>query len=79
MSGYDWSQFHVHMYYLAPLDEVFRRREAAGTSLARNAGRYFVVTCSHLATTCFLSADRAATSASPSGAATRKAGGVSKS
>lgn len=25
MTGYDWSQFHVHMYYLAPLDEVFRR------------------------------------------------------
>ncbi len=25
MSAYDWSQFHVHMYYLAPLDEVFRR------------------------------------------------------
>ena len=25
MSTYDWSQFHVHMYYLAPLDEVFRR------------------------------------------------------
>lgn len=25
MPGYDWSQFHIHMYYLAPLDEVFRR------------------------------------------------------
>jgi hypothetical protein len=25
MSDYDWSQFYVHMYYLAPLDEVFRR------------------------------------------------------
>ncbi len=25
MVDYDWSQFHVHMYYLAPLDEVFRR------------------------------------------------------
>lgn len=25
MSAYDWSQFHVHMYYLAPLEEVFRR------------------------------------------------------
>ena len=25
MTGYDWTQFHVHMYYLAPLDEVFRR------------------------------------------------------
>lgn len=25
MSDYDWSQFHVHMYYLAPIDEVFRR------------------------------------------------------
>ena len=25
MSGYDWSQFFVHMYYRAPIDEVFRR------------------------------------------------------
>lgn len=25
MSTYDWSQFHVRMYYLAPLTEVFRR------------------------------------------------------
>ena len=25
MSTYDWTQFHVHMYYLAPLDEVFAR------------------------------------------------------
>jgi len=25
MSSYDWSQFHVHMYYAAPLTEVFRR------------------------------------------------------
>ena len=25
MTPYDWSQFHVHMYYLAPLDEVYRR------------------------------------------------------
>ena len=25
MGSYDWSQFHVHMYYLAPLEEVFRR------------------------------------------------------
>ena len=25
MQNYDWSQFHVRMYYLAPLDEVFRR------------------------------------------------------
>ena len=24
MSTYDWSQFHVRMYYLAPLEEVFR-------------------------------------------------------
>ena len=23
--AYDWTQFWVHMYYLAPLDEVFRR------------------------------------------------------
>ena len=25
MTEYDWSQFHVHMYYLAPREEVFRR------------------------------------------------------
>jgi len=25
LSEYDWSQFYVHMYYLAPLEEVFRR------------------------------------------------------
>jgi uncharacterized protein YndB with AHSA1/START domain len=25
ISGYDWSQFYVHMYYLASIDEVFRR------------------------------------------------------
>ncbi|MGI9584976.1 MAG: SRPBCC family protein [Acidimicrobiia bacterium] len=25
MSGFDWSQFYVHMYYLAPLDQVFSR------------------------------------------------------
>ena len=24
MAAYDWSQFHVRMYYLAPLAEVFR-------------------------------------------------------
>lgn len=24
MESYDWSQFHVRMYYLAPLSEVFR-------------------------------------------------------
>ncbi|MEM9564900.1 MAG: SRPBCC domain-containing protein [Actinomycetota bacterium] len=23
--GYDWTQFHVHMYYLAPLEPVFAR------------------------------------------------------
>lgn len=25
MHEYDWSQFHVRMYYLAPLEQVFRR------------------------------------------------------
>ena len=25
MSEYDWSQFNVHMYYLAPIEDVFRR------------------------------------------------------
>lgn len=25
MSAYDWSEFHVHMYYRAPIEEVFRR------------------------------------------------------
>ncbi len=29
MSEYDWSQFHVHMYYLAPIEEVFRRFSTA--------------------------------------------------
>lgn len=29
MTNYDWSQFHVHMYYLAPVDEVFRRFSTA--------------------------------------------------
>ena len=29
MSSYDWTQFHVRMYYLAPLDEVFRRFSTA--------------------------------------------------
>lgn len=24
MNGYDWSQFHVRMSYLAPLEQVFR-------------------------------------------------------
>ncbi|MCA9806302.1 MAG: SRPBCC domain-containing protein, partial [Cyanobacteria bacterium HKST-UBA02] len=24
MDTYDWSQFHVRMYYLAPLEQVFR-------------------------------------------------------
>ena len=24
MTAYDWSQFHVRMYYLAPLEQVFR-------------------------------------------------------
>ncbi len=30
MSDYDWTQFHVHMYYLAPLDEVFARFATPG-------------------------------------------------
>lgn len=30
MSEYDWSRFHVHMYYLAPRSEVFRRFATAG-------------------------------------------------
>ena len=29
MQDYDWSQFHVRMYYLAPLPEVFRRFSTA--------------------------------------------------
>ena len=29
MSSYDWSQFYVHMYYDAPLAEVFRRFSTA--------------------------------------------------
>lgn len=30
MTGYDWSQFHVHMYYLAPIGEVFERFSTPG-------------------------------------------------
>lgn len=29
MSDYDWSQFHVRMYYLAPMSEVFARFSTA--------------------------------------------------
>lgn len=29
MQEYDWSRFHVRMYYLAPLEEVFRRFSTA--------------------------------------------------
>jgi len=25
MADYDWTQFHVHMYYLAPIEDVFAR------------------------------------------------------
>ncbi|MCP5065737.1 MAG: hypothetical protein GY946_04150 [bacterium] len=30
MDGYDWTQFHVHMYHRAPLDEASRRFATAG-------------------------------------------------
>ncbi|MCA9921321.1 MAG: SRPBCC domain-containing protein [Anaerolineales bacterium] len=29
MQAYDWTQFHVRMYYLAPLEELFRRFSTA--------------------------------------------------
>ena len=29
MAAYDWSEFHMHMYYRAPLDDVFRRFSTA--------------------------------------------------
>ncbi|MEM7322070.1 MAG: SRPBCC domain-containing protein [Actinomycetota bacterium] len=39
MTGYDWTQFHVHMYYLAPLDEVFRRFATAAGMESFYVGR----------------------------------------
>lgn len=42
MQEYDWSQFHVRMYYLAPLDEVFRR-----FSTARGLESFFIHKATH--------------------------------
>lgn len=44
MSDYDWSQFHVRMYYLAPLDEVFRR-----FSTAEGLESFFIQRAEHAA------------------------------
>jgi len=39
---YDWSQFHVRMYYLAPLEQVFRR-----FSTARGLESFFIHRAAH--------------------------------
>ena len=44
MVGYDWSQFHVRMYYLAPLAEVFRR-----FSTAEGLESFFIHEAKHVA------------------------------
>ena len=44
MESYDWSQFHVRMYYLAPLPEVFRR-----FSTANGLESFFIFEALHLA------------------------------
>lgn len=44
MNEYDWSQFHVRMYYLAPLDEVFRR-----FSTAEGLESFFIHEAAHVA------------------------------
>ena len=43
MAAYDWSQFHVRMYYLAPLAEVFRC-----FSTADGLESFFVYNAQHL-------------------------------
>lgn len=44
MTDYDWSQFHVYMYYLAPLEDVFAR---FGT--ARGLESFFIHRAEHVA------------------------------
>ena len=44
MTEYDWSQFHVRMYYLAPLEEVFRR-----FSTAEGLESFFIHKATHAA------------------------------
>ena len=44
MKSYDWSQFHVRMYYLAPLKEVFRR-----FSTAEGLESFFIHRATHTA------------------------------
>lgn len=44
MSTYDWSQFHVRMYYLAPLAEVFER-----FSTAKGLESFFIYRARHTA------------------------------
>ena len=43
MEAYDWSQFHVRMYYLAPLPQVFRR-----FSTAEGLESFFIYKAQHL-------------------------------
>jgi uncharacterized protein YndB with AHSA1/START domain len=44
MKEYDWSQFHVRMYYLAPLEEVYRR-----FSTAEGLESFFIHKATHTA------------------------------
>ncbi len=44
MKEYDWSQFHVRMYYLAPLADVFRR-----FSTAEGLQSFFIHKATHTA------------------------------
>lgn len=43
MSAYDWSQFHIRMYYLAPLSHVFRF-----FSTAAGLQSFFIYKATHL-------------------------------
>ena len=45
MNSYDWSQFHVRMYYLAPLEQVFRY-----FSTAEGLESFFIYKAVHTAT-----------------------------
>ncbi|MCP4009605.1 MAG: SRPBCC domain-containing protein, partial [Proteobacteria bacterium] len=44
MNSYDWSQFHVRMYYLAPLEQVFRY-----FSTAEGLESFFIYKATHTA------------------------------
>ncbi len=44
MTAYDWSQFHVHMYYLAPLEQLFHY-----FSTAKGLESFFIYKAMHIA------------------------------